>query len=259
MKKLPLIIFIFLIADTQILKAQVSFYKTVENGQFKCFGISNSFGPVMLSVTVDSLDISVSKLLASKGDTLLMFEIPKGNWNAGTDISKWVSASINFGDPEASPDETEYDLPFARGMKFKCIQSFNGKFSHNIEASRYAVDFKMPIGTAIHAARSGVVLYTKEDSNEGGNDREKFIDKANKIMILHDDGTIGNYVHLMQNGSEVEPGERVETGQLIGYSGNTGFTTTPHLHFVVRVYKDAVKIKFKSIKQAPKQGRTYRN
>ena len=56
---------------------------------------------------------------------------------------------------------------------------------------------------------------------------------ANYLVILHDDGTTGEYYHLARNGVLVEQGERVEPGQLIARSGNTGHTTMAHLHFGV--------------------------
>ena len=56
---------------------------------------------------------------------------------------------------------------------------------------------------------------------------------ANFIVILHSDGTTGEYFHLAQGSSVVRAGERVVRGQLIARSGNTGFTTVPHLHFGV--------------------------
>ena len=62
--------------------------------------------------------------------------------------------------------------------------------------------------------------------------------RANYVKIRHDDGTIGNYVHLQHDGVLVEVGDKVRTGDVIGMSGNTGFTTGPHLHFEVRVNGD---------------------
>ena len=55
----------------------------------------------------------------------------------------------------------------------------------------------------------------------------------NYVNIRHSDGTLGNYYHLKQGGSAVKIGDKVKKGQLIAYSGNTGYTTAPHLHFSV--------------------------
>jgi murein DD-endopeptidase MepM/ murein hydrolase activator NlpD len=94
----------------------------------------------------------------------------------------------------------------------------------------------MPEGTAIHAARSGIVVEIKENSNVGGNDR-KYLSDANYISIYHSDGTFGNYVHIKYNGVLVKLGQIIKEGQIIGLSGNTGFTSGPHLHFSVDVPK----------------------
>jgi murein DD-endopeptidase MepM/ murein hydrolase activator NlpD len=95
----------------------------------------------------------------------------------------------------------------------------------------------MDEGTEICASRAGVVVTVKEDSNKGGADIS-YMDFANRITVLNADGSFADYAHLRQNGAIVEKGDEVKAGQLIGYSGNTGWSTRPHLHF--QVYK-AVK------------------
>ena len=64
----------------------------------------------------------------------------------------------------------------------------------------------------------------------------KFINKANYIVIAHDDDTYGGYWHLEQNGALVEVGESVNAGDIIGRSGSTGFSSMAHLHFMVYSY-----------------------
>ena len=60
---------------------------------------------------------------------------------------------------------------------------------------------------------------------------------ANYVTIGHDDGSQAVYVHLQMNGALVELGDWVTTGEVIGLSGNTGFSTGPHLHFKVSQQK----------------------
>jgi murein DD-endopeptidase MepM/ murein hydrolase activator NlpD len=90
----------------------------------------------------------------------------------------------------------------------------------------------MSIGTAVHAARAGVVARVEESHAKGcwEDGCGKF---ANFIVILHSDGTTGEYFHLQENGALVSAGDRVAQGQKIAHSGNTGHTTMPHLHFAV--------------------------
>ena len=126
------------------------------------------------------------------------------------------------------------------------IQSFNGSYTHNkISSSKYAIDFNLSIGDTITAARDGIVVLIKENSNEGGSNK-KYINKGNTIFIAHNDGTFGYYVHLKFKGSIVSIGDMVTVGQPIGLSGNTGFSSGPHLHFAVLTpLNTSIPIKFK--------------
>ena len=126
-------------------------------------------------------------------------------------------------------DTYTYDLPFKPGTGYKVVQGYGGMFSHKNIA---ALDFSMPEGTPIYAARGGIIYASKDDSNEGG-PFSKYGNKANFIMIKHTDGSIGCYWHLQKNGVVTKKG-KVRKGQLIGYSGSTGFVLRPHLHFSVK-------------------------
>lgn len=144
-----------------------------------------------------------------------------------------------LGSPEAAHrPERLYRPPFAPGAEFTIGQAWGGPFSHTEPHSYHAVDIAMPIGTPIHAARAGVVMDNARWFHRAGEDPERYGPRANFIRILHDDGSMAVYAHLDYAGVRVHPGERVARGQYIGRSGNTGFSSGPHLHFVIQKNRD---------------------
>ncbi|MBN2871070.1 MAG: M23 family metallopeptidase [Campylobacterales bacterium] len=128
-------------------------------------------------------------------------------------------------------DSYTYALPFPRGANVFVSQGYNGGMTHK-GLSAYAIDFPVPIGTPIHAAREGIVVGAKGSGTVGGMSPE-YRQYANYVIIEHSDGTMGNYYHLKQGGAAVRIGQKVSKGELIGYSGNTGYSSGPHLHFSV--------------------------
>lgn len=97
----------------------------------------------------------------------------------------------------------------------------------------YAWDFAMPMGSLILAARGGRVSFVEQHWDIGGPNFKKYAAFANYVAIDQGDGTTALYLHLMQHGSLVKPGQPVIQGQPIAYSGETGFASGPHLHFQV--------------------------
>ena len=94
-----------------------------------------------------------------------------------------------------------------------------------------AIDFLVPEGTEVYAAADGIVTDLKDDSNIGGFD-PKYWYEGNYIVIKHNGESTG-YEHFRYKGIVVKVDDIVEQGQLIGYSGNTGYSRGPHLHFEV--------------------------
>ena len=123
--------------------------------------------------------------------------------------------------------ETPYLLPFPAGQTFLCVQSNRGVVSHR-GREQFAYDFAMPVGTGVCAARAGTVTKVVMDHDGHG-----YKWPNNLIVVQHDDGTFGNYLHLKQNGAYVSVGDHVEQGQVIAASGHVGNSMMPHLHFHV--------------------------
>ena len=165
------------------------------------------------------------------------FEMDLENLTGSTNFpyAHWTSrytTHYTLGSSVAAHDRGQiYMLPFEPGETFRVTQGYNGTYSHT-GPDQYAIDFRMPVGTPVHAARGGTVVKVKTDSSVGGGDR-KYQNQANYILIRHNDATLANYAHLKKDGSVVKVGDFIEAGDLIGYSGNTGFSSGPHLHFSV--------------------------
>ena len=168
--------------------------------------------------------VIVLKANSSKEYTKL--KLGKGSTSYGYSYS-WI-----MGDKDAVHDDSYiYRLPFAKGVSHVVSQGFNTTRTHK-GSSAYAIDFAMEEGTKIYAARGGVVVKTKSDSNVGGYSDE-FAKHANYVIIAHSDGTYSNYGHLKKHGVIVRVGDIVQRGYALGYSGNTGYSSGPHLHFSV--------------------------
>jgi murein DD-endopeptidase MepM/ murein hydrolase activator NlpD len=134
----------------------------------------------------------------------------------------------SLGDPTGTAQGYRYPLPW-RGGPFRLSQGANGQYSHYGPKNRYAMDIAMPVGTPIIAARAGVVVKTENSQSGRGNDAS-----GNFVRVLHDDGTMGVYLHLKQGSVSVREGQRVTVGSPLALSGNTGNSSGPHLHFVVQ-------------------------
>lgn len=126
-----------------------------------------------------------------------------------------------------------YRLPFAQANSFRVSQAWPEALTHTDPSSAYALDFVMPIGTGVYAARRGIVIEIADEYYAAGLDPATDLARANIVRILHDDGTMALYAHLNWNSIRVRPGQAVERGEYLADSGNTGFSSGPHLHFVV--------------------------
>jgi hypothetical protein len=162
-----------------------------------------------------------------------------------TQATRLEPINVNFhysfqpGDAFMQPDKhARYLLPFQKGTKFLVVQEPGTRLgstmvTHNNDHSRYDIDFGVSEGTLVTAAREGVVIDFKDTFTEGRPD-PSFSNKANYVAIMHADRSVGYYIHLAPRGVLVKLGQQVHAGEAIAYSGNTGFTYGPHLHFGVR-------------------------
>jgi len=182
------------------------------------------------------IEVEVKSSLCNKG---LYHQVIKPKQIVKACKSHQVTKNTNtsyrwaMGNPKAIPDGTPYAIPLGIGLERQITQSFRGRFSHHSEPSLYAVDIALPIGTNLTAARGGTVVSVKDDYHMGWA-TEYFLDKANFVRIVHDDGTFGDYGHILMGTAQVKPGDKVATGDIIARSGTSGFSTGPHLHFVIR-------------------------
>jgi len=139
-----------------------------------------------------------------------------------------------FGDPLAVHRAAQpYRPPFGAAAAYRVSQAFPDRITHNTPDSFHAVDIAMPEQTGVFAARGGIVVSAAYSHFRGGADRSAYGAKANHVRILHNDGTFGLYAHLSWDSIRVRVGQRVRRGEYIADSGNTGFSTGPHLHFAV--------------------------
>ncbi|SEL64801.1 protein of unknown function [Pseudoxanthomonas sp. GM95] len=194
-------------------------------------------GPVQVELSfasqrgvIASPSLPTRKVIPANGKVLVSTLI-LADPQAGSEVRLKLQAQP--GDPQAKPLGVMYQLPFAAPVRVD--QGPGGHFSHDDAQNFDAIDFALPEGTPVLAARDGVVMQVEGDFEQAGLDKEKFGGRSNFIRVLHGDGTMALYAHLQPEGVLVRAGQSVSAGQRIGLSGNTGFSTAPHLHFVVQV------------------------
>src|SRR5690606_36117537 len=204
--------------------------------QPELFLVNRNPAPVEVSFKLTQQDnvrpaaIPEKWIVAGNSETRIAMLVPQ---TAGQALRYDHQLRWQLGDPRSAPSEHfAYTPPIPARTAFSITQAFNGNYSHHGASGRYAIDIGMPIGTGVRAARGGEVVKVQDVHGEGGNSKA-FRSQTNNIYILHDDGTFGIYAHLRKGSALVRPGQRVRSGQLIAQSGNSGYTTAPHLHFAV--------------------------
>jgi len=173
-----------------------------------------------------------NRLLPPSSETELM-ALPPIDGAAPAEVA--FSYQYIFGHPgaEHAPKQA-YRLPYALDSAFTISQAFPGALTHGDAANEYAVDFEMPIGTPVYAAREGIVVEIASGFEGAGLDFEHDRSRANYVRIMHADGTFALYGHLAPDSIRVATGQEISRGARIADSGNTGYSSGPHLHFVVQ-------------------------
>ena len=177
-----------------------------------------------LSIVVDA-NATVAAYSAARKERSRSYRW-QNNWN-------WKIGSIEA----RHDDRILYRLPFPDGRQFPVVQGYNGSFSHFGEFA-FSIDWDMPNGTPVLAARDGIVAHVQH-SFTGFSSDPAWKERTNQILIFHDDGTMAEYSHISQNSAVVKSGDRVKAGRQIALSGDVGYSTSPHLHFRVFRLKNA--------------------
>ena len=266
MKKVLVIVLAMLFPGAGIQHQEIQIYQVERDGYIEVFGKNPNQFPVTIELDIAYKNLQPSRqlpfedVLNARSDRKLMqLDIPERNvtWEFNTTYSYYMGNIFARHD-----DDYAYRLPYRKGSSQRVAQGYNGSFTHT-DRIRYSLDFDLKENTEVYAARDGLVIEIETKYDEGGED-ESYMNKANFITILHSDGTFADYSHLRQGGAVVQLNQRVRAGQLIGYSGATGYVTGPHLHFNVKKTSrggsfETLPVKFKTDKGTIQlqQGQSY--
>lgn len=186
----------------------------------------------VLFLSPDGDDISGPMRLVISGDKVAVVRLPKGS------VKTPKNALPPMGSFYKSPFFPDFGetRPPAKGSKGnkngKMIWPVDGTVSSGFgprgkRRFHYGIDIPMPKGTAIRAARDGVVTHVTHNRTPG------FRGYGNSIIIDHGNGISTLYAHCLT--ASVKRGQRVKQGDVIGKVGRTGRASTNHVHFEVRV------------------------
>lgn len=196
-----------------------------ENAEPVAATVTLSFDAIRNAWPPDTLPIVRA---VPSGQEVVLAHLEPANRARGIEVHPVVA--IDLGSDETQPDaDVLYSMPFGGSVPRQLIGGY-GSATH-LEANFYALDFAMPEGTPVLAARSGIVVEVQDGFARGGL-KPALLERANLVAIAHADGTLASYGHL-RAGIRVAEGDTVGRGQLLGFSGSTGFSARPHLHFHV--------------------------
>ncbi len=180
---------------------------------------------------------------APRSDTAAVMHLPRGARvvvleGPANDAEPWYE--VSFGgqhgwavgaDLEACDSLHRLLLPWQAGERYRVSQGHHS--GSHLGNGAWAWDLALPAGTPVLAAHAGVVRLARFDSRRGACDSSAAGD-ANYVVLDRGDGVESLYLHLGYMAADdrtVQPGQRVERGEVLGYSGQTGWACGPHLHF----------------------------
>lgn len=125
---------------------------------------------------------------------------------------------------------TVFDLRWPVDGNVRISSPFGNRTHPTLKTKKFhnGVDLPVPVGTPLRAAQSGTIVRAKEDGVSG-----KY------VILQHAGGVKTAYCHLSELPDKPQ-NSRVSKGEIIGKSGNTGRSTGPHLHFVLRLDGKAI-------------------
>lgn len=221
---------------------KVKFSYQNNNNTIHLFAQNNHYCPVTVTIIYNLVNMKLS-------DERVVYVIPARAENhpivelSPMELSKKWSWAYNYtyhlGDNiRGEPNGIVCALPYQKEQTYKVVQGYNGKRSHENEN---ALDFDMPEGTLVCVTKDGVVIDIVDKHNMACPTKD-CLQYNNYVTVYHEDGSFSSYAHLKQNGAKVKIGQIIKQGDVIGLSGNTGWSTGPHLHFVVYYYKNSQRI-----------------
>jgi len=207
----------------------------VASGEYLVFRARNA-APVVATVSISfkllqnfrlTDSVPVVKTVQS-GDNIVLTRVER--------VDPWATINaeprieIDLGSDSTRPDPAAvYGVPFGGEEPRQLVATWGGG-AHTFETP-FSLDFAMPEGTPILAARDGVVAVV-QDSLPGRAEEGELIGKANLVVVAHSDRTLASYAYL-RTGIPVTVGDSVARGELLGFSGAGGPVELPHLHFHV--------------------------
>jgi len=211
MAKTWLSLFILVLLLFQQDSKTVEIYRVEREDRLEVFARNSNIYPVTVELNVEVEHLKPNRnlpyigVVPAKGNEKLldlMFTDKEKGWNVRSSYTYYPGNIFAH-----HQDGYAYRLPYGKGEFYKVAQGFGGTFSHQGDL-QHSLDFDMPEGTPVFAAREGKVVLLEQENKTGGPDKN-MMDFANYVTILHEDGTFADYSHLRYKGVSVQLGQQM--------------------------------------------------